>query len=697
MPRLPTLDDLGARPTPVSRRSVASNPRAGAVGDALAGFGGQLQQAGGKMLAEQREREDRLDYAKARSALLRTDIEVRKELDSDPDYDTWEARYTARMSAAQGEAAKLIRSSADRVLFEQEAGVDVLRGAAELARGAFARRVDAEVSGVREQLFGLQDLAQDAVDDASREAVIANASELIGGLQAKGYISAEAAGNLRREWTQGYAVQRIETMIAAGDLEGAQSFFEANQGRLDAASEISLGSRISGALDDRDTLIEAEFAVHRGSTPVAGEAPSLRVSGWASPVVTELQKAGYRAEVVAGFLGNFEVEGGFAGALGDDGTASGLAQWRAERRANFRQMFGKDPSKATLEEQAQFVVWEMQNPQAAGMTVAQRDAILAARTPGEAAALIDRHYERSSGAHRTRRQEAAQRYFGGTSQSPQQHDLNNVYAFIDQRAEELGWAPEKEEAVKAQAARLVDRDEALLNRQYAAAADEAAQAIAALPNGLTDISQIPADVRSRMDPTDLAELQQGIRERARERREQEREAAQEARAAELEYMKRFLPEEYLRLDPLRESRRLSPEQYNGFLMDWTEAKQGKPTPQSDIQAGIRNEIAFQQRASGIELSKDEQVRLSVGMEAQLGLIRERKGKGWFVTAADYGDAYRSMVKSLPGTGGFFGRDMQVFEALEVPAAEAERIRRAWTGTKPPTDAEILQTWMELRR
>jgi hypothetical protein len=116
--------------------------------------------------------------------------------------------------------------------------------------------------------------------------------------------------------------------------------------------------------------------------------------------------------VVAGFLGNFRVEGGYGNAQGDGGSASGIAQWRLERRENFKRMFGKDPHQASHADQAKFVLWEMENPGKAGMTVQQRDAILAAKSPEEAAELIDRFYERSDGKHRDRRIAAAREYAG---------------------------------------------------------------------------------------------------------------------------------------------------------------------------------------------------------------------------------------------------------------------------------------------
>lgn len=685
MPKLPDLDSLGARPVPQSRRAIASNPRAGAVGDAVASFGERLAQTGQKAI----EKEDRLDLASSQAKLLQADIAARKELEADPDFETWETRYTELMRPAREEAARLIRSRSGRSLFEQDAEVVILRGASALAQGAQVRRGSAAVAGAEEQLAALQDAAQDATDDATRGAIIGTAGELLGSLRAQGYITAEEEGRRRREWRQNHIVQRAETLKLAGDLDGALSFLDANRAGLDAGTEMDLRARLTGALDDRDTLIEAEAAVHAASRPTpvpGGVAPAPQLTGWAQPVATQLVSAGFSDSVVAGFLGNFEVEGGTAGAQGDGGSASGIAQWRNERRANFRRMFGKEPHQASHDEQARFVVWEMNNPAEAGMTVAQRDAILAARTPAEAAALIDRHYERSSGQHRSRREEAARRY-SGTTQAPQSHDLNNVYAGIDARAQELRWTPEKTEDVKAQAERLVRRDEGLLQRQYSTAADEAARAIAALPEGLTSLEQIPRSIRERMDPTAIAELQSGIRERQREQAEEAREASRDARAAQLEYMRRFLPDEYARVNPLQEAGRLGPEQYNKFLMDWTEARQGKPPKQTEIDNGIRNEIAFQERTGGVTYDEDDKVQLATGMEAQLGLIRERKGH---VTADDFRDAYRTMTRQMPRSGN------PAYEDLVVPPEAAARIRRAWTGNAPPTDAQILQTWMESR-
>lgn len=149
------------------------------------------------------------------------------------------------------------------------------------------------------------------------------------------------------------------------------------------------------------------------STLGGGSALSADLPAPQAAVAGVLSEGGMSPNVVAGFLGNFDVEGGYDGAVGDGGTAHGIAQLRGERVTNFQRVIGKSPTDATHEEQARFVLWEMQNPEAAGMTTAQRDRILAAKSPQEAATLIDKFYERSSGKHRQRRVEAALRYAGG--------------------------------------------------------------------------------------------------------------------------------------------------------------------------------------------------------------------------------------------------------------------------------------------
>lgn len=115
---------------------------------------------------------------------------------------------------------------------------------------------------------------------------------------------------------------------------------------------------------------------------------------------------GWTKEQASGIVGNLMVESGAnlsTSAVGDGGKAYGIAQWHPDRQKLFKRKFGKDIRESTLEEQLQFVQYELQNNEyKAGARLSE------ATTAQEAAAIIDALYERSSGAHRGRRVGVAQ-------------------------------------------------------------------------------------------------------------------------------------------------------------------------------------------------------------------------------------------------------------------------------------------------
>lgn len=127
-------------------------------------------------------------------------------------------------------------------------------------------------------------------------------------------------------------------------------------------------------------------------------------------VASTFKSAGFSDAGIAGLLGNFHVEGGYGGAVGDGGKAAGIAQWRDSRRDAFIKRNGIDPSKAPIEMQAQHAVWELttaEGRKVAGISEADARAIMQAKDPRAAAALVDAAYERSSGQHRGARMNAA--------------------------------------------------------------------------------------------------------------------------------------------------------------------------------------------------------------------------------------------------------------------------------------------------
>jgi hypothetical protein len=79
--------------------------------------------------------------------------------------------------------------------------------------------------------------------------------------------------------------------------------------------------------------------------------------------------------------------------VGDGGQARGIAQWHPDRQADFAKMFGHDIKQSTLEEQLKFIDYELKNTEKnAG------DKLRQAKSAAQAAQLVDKLYERSSGA-----------------------------------------------------------------------------------------------------------------------------------------------------------------------------------------------------------------------------------------------------------------------------------------------------------
>jgi hypothetical protein len=99
---------------------------------------------------------------------------------------------------------------------------------------------------------------------------------------------------------------------------------------------------------------------------------------------------GWTRAQAAGIVANLIKESGLKahGPNGDNGTATGVAQWRGGRQTKFKELFGKDLSQATLEEQLAYVDWELRNShKAAG------DRLKNASTPYDAAGIVCRYYE----------------------------------------------------------------------------------------------------------------------------------------------------------------------------------------------------------------------------------------------------------------------------------------------------------------
>lgn len=135
------------------------------------------------------------------------------------------------------------------------------------------------------------------------------------------------------------------------------------------------------------------------STPYPKEKKAAGRTNSAYDALEFFIKKGWTFEQASGIVGNLQVESGANldhTAIGDNGKAYGIAQWHPERQKVFKKVYGKPIQESSFKEQLEFVNWELTTDRtyrAAGVKL--RDA----KTASEAAEIVDKMYEKSSGAH----------------------------------------------------------------------------------------------------------------------------------------------------------------------------------------------------------------------------------------------------------------------------------------------------------
>lgn len=132
------------------------------------------------------------------------------------------------------------------------------------------------------------------------------------------------------------------------------------------------------------------------------EGKGLGETGNAKEAMQFFMSKGWTKEQAAGIVGNLQAESGAnmrTDAVGDNGKAYGIAQWHPDRQARFKEVYGKDIRQAGFKEQLEYVNWELNNSERrAG------DRLRQTTSAEEAAAVVDKFYERSTGQHIRNRQ-----------------------------------------------------------------------------------------------------------------------------------------------------------------------------------------------------------------------------------------------------------------------------------------------------
>lgn len=119
--------------------------------------------------------------------------------------------------------------------------------------------------------------------------------------------------------------------------------------------------------------------------------PKADLTPDASDAIAKFEKMGWSRAQAVGIVNNLQAESGGKldhRAVGDNGTAFGVAQWRNERVDMFKQVMGVALSESTRDQQYAFVDWELRNThKGAG------DKLKAAKTVEDASRVVTTDFE----------------------------------------------------------------------------------------------------------------------------------------------------------------------------------------------------------------------------------------------------------------------------------------------------------------
>lgn len=685
MPRLPDLDSLGARPVPQGPRGTSSVRNAGAVGDAAAQLGAQVAQIGQGMIVK----EDKLNYAAARATLLKADVQARQELQDDPDYETYGARYTEKMKAARDQAAGMIKSNSDRALFQAESNVDVERGLGEINGFARGKRVAAQKGTLAQTLIDLTETGSSALDDATREQTIHSMNEAIDGALTAGIITPEEAVSKRRSAVQSYVSQLWNARISRGDIDGATTILEANRGRLDGDLESRMDATLIEKRDFRDVLTAADTGFASGFGAVAvkpGDKPTTPVSN--DDIFRSLikQESGGKAQFgPATAYGRAEGSTQMLPAtaqqmakklgvawhpelMGDNNSKEALAYQKLLGRAYFDEgmdKYGGDVRKALMYYHGgpDQKLW---GPK----TNAYADAIL------KRVGITDQ-------------------------QSPGHYDLNQALDWADIYSASQGWTPEKRDALKKQITSRVALDEQLKAREDDDIENRLWEKADSLGDKLTDPSQLGADFYRL--PAEKRRQFRAVMERNLTPTEPKAngEVAQGLSLFKIEH-----PDDFAKINLSAYTGQITSAELASMREEQAKIRTGDPEARnmdSEISATISRFASKDMKLTGEKRDTAGLLKVQDIMRKMLLAATGGKKKP---TDADYREAFDYATMNVFVVGSWTNTPLyklQGNERIQVPSAKAispatyKRIRDSLIRNDPshdPTDADVLAVYTE---
>ncbi|WP_334166331.1 phage tail tip lysozyme [Achromobacter mucicolens] len=143
--------------------------------------------------------------------------------------------------------------------------------------------------------------------------------------------------------------------------------------------------------ESKDPVLASMLAAKEAITPSWMAKGKADLTPDASDAIAKFEKMGWSRAQAIGIVNNLQAESGGKldhRAVGDNGTAFGVAQWRNERVDMFKQVMGVALAQSTRDQQYAFVDWELRNShKAAG------DKLRAAKTVEDASRVVTTDFE----------------------------------------------------------------------------------------------------------------------------------------------------------------------------------------------------------------------------------------------------------------------------------------------------------------
>lgn len=213
MPRLPTTDDYGQRPS--LRTNRVDRPNAGGV-ELAQEWQSAVQGFNDAYTADKKKKRD-LNYALARNEIQVADLEERDRLSEDPDWKTHDKRYGESLKGRVEEIrSRYDLDPSDAQILDAETRMITTKG--RIGIGAAARGI--EIDQGHATMMAQLDVQREKIltsKTGDRNSLMESALETIDIAEANGYFGMEGASQaeaLRQATTQKFALAVIESMPA---------------------------------------------------------------------------------------------------------------------------------------------------------------------------------------------------------------------------------------------------------------------------------------------------------------------------------------------------------------------------------------------------------------------------------------------------------------------------------------------------